>query len=294
MCFRKKEEPINEKEFYNKLVTEKGTPLEQVKVPKKKPTQNNYKLFLLIIFAFTIGTFLINTRHGLLRINSQMKVIPSQNEWNKYASCIAKQTGNCCALPIVSFVHPPDITTVLLARRGVGGNYLRYLVQQGTRVWTGVEECNIVEKLHANYYGGCAGPYHYTHYIMTRFFTPQSIIKEIGFKPTHLIHLTRNPFYALISSYSYFISCEKGWDCTSHEIKTDDFIGNNSKRWNDYALNFASEWVLEYNYANAFNNSIRVYYEDMVKDKLIVLEPVLKFVYQPLLPSLTKKHNSLK
>lgn len=290
MCF--KSVPITEKNnFYNKLVTEKGVPLSQMKAIKTPKRFNAYHKFLFFIFIFTLSTIIIiNSKHGLLRINSQIKAIPSENQWNKYASCVFNSmNANCCSLSLVSFIHPPKETVVLLAQRGVGGKYLRYLIQQSTRVWTGVESCTAVDKLNAHFSGGCAGSYHYRHYIVTQFFTPYGITKEIGYTPTHLIHLTRNPFYALISSFAYYLNCEESWTCMSDFVlKATDFNGNNTNKWITYAKNFALNWELEFKYANAYNNTLRVYYEDLIKDYTLVLEPVLIFIHQPLLLNVSK------
>lgn len=286
----KNNEETKQKNFYNRVVDEKGTPLKQTKINevKKKPTPW-YKKFLFLVGVLSVITYFVaNTKHGILRMNSQIKAIPSENQWLNYAECIGKQTRSCCGLPKVSFLHPPKETVVLLAKRGVGGGYLRYLLQEGTRVWTGSEKCNTIDQLHTHFYGGCAGPYHYKHYLLTRFFTPQAIQKEIGYNPTHLIHLTRNPFYALMSAYSYHVACEEGWNCADLSMGITDFTGNNTKRWITFTQNFATEWVIEYMYANSFNNTIRVYFEDLVKDRAVVLEPVLTFIANPLLQTTIK------
>jgi len=286
MCFKKEESP-QKKEFYNKLVNAKGTPLNQVLVVEPRPRKwyIRYRAFLVLIFVFTILTYVIATsKHGILRINSQIKVIPSDTDWKKYAGCIAKQTGNCCLLPLVSFIHPPDIAIALLAKNGVGAEYLRYLVEQSTRVLTGSQECDVSKPTEYFFHGDCAGPYHYKHYAFTLFKTPQAIVQEIGYKPTHLIHLTRNPFHALVASYGY-----ANYGSYMKELKTSDFIGNNSQKWLMHAQNFASEWVLEYDYVNAFSNStLRVYYEDLQKDRAVVLDPVLQFIQHSLLQSSLK------
>lgn len=283
MCRRVKKEP---KEFYNKLVNDKGTPLKQTLVMAERKKSYKYIWFLLFILVCFIY-LVINTRHSLLKINSQIRAVPSQTEWYKYSTCIKKQTGNCCNLALVSFIHPPLITITIMANRGVGGDYLRYIMQQSTRVWTGTESCFISDKIHPDLYGGCAGPYHYRHYLATRFFTPQSLIKEIGYNPTHLIHLTRNPFYSLVSAYIQHLKCKDDWDCSA-KINIKHFTGNYTSTWNEFAFAYAQQWELEYKYTNVFNNTLRVYYEDLTKDFVLVLEPILKFIHHDQLPSVLK------
>lgn len=251
---------------------------------------NKYAWFLLFIFVYLIFQslvlFLFTRKHGIVKTVTQIKTIPTSSQWETYLKVLSNNDdGDFCRMSLISYLHPPDQHTVaLLSMRGSGGTFVRHLVQQSTRVWTGTEPpCLILNQFGGYFDGECATPYHYKHFALTRFTSPSAITKEIGYYPTKIIHLVRNPFKSVISAYRYHLGCEienvNGIGCNNRVLTQEDFA---KPIWLPFAERHAEEWAMQFTYVKT-TNVLRVYFEDLVNASIPEMRGILNFIANPLM-----------
>ncbi len=113
-------------------------------------------------------------------------------------------------------MQPSDKNRVaLVSLRGTGGTWLRLLMEAGTRIETGIDDCFVGHQwgspLHpfskAPFKTECAGPFFFGHTVATRFFHISQIGGHPFYAPTHFIVMTRDPFDTIVSAWHYWRTC---------------------------------------------------------------------------------------
>jgi hypothetical protein len=249
-------------------------------------------LFLLILFYLTLQSFVLlvfTSKHGVLKTVTQIKTIPTASQWDTYLKVLNNDKDasfDFCRMGLISYLHPPDQHTVaLLAMRGSGGNFIRHLTQQSTRIWTGTEApCLVLNQLGGYFDGECATPYHYKHFALTRFTSPSAITREVGYYPTKIIHLIRNPFISVISAYRYHLGCVvegmNGIGCNQRTLKVADF---NRDTWYPFAEKYAEEWSMQFTYVKAIPFATSIYFEDVLNNTANEMKFLLSYIANPLM-----------
>jgi len=239
---------------------EEVTPLCVIHCPRPRSRFCFYFLvFLAIILLFRTNPA---SKHGYAQTRAQLNSTPSKTEWKTYSKCLNDITCDSCKVPIVSFLQPPIKQTVLLSSYGTGGSYLRDVTKTMMRLITGMDDNCYLHLLN-----DCIGSeYHYAHFIYTRYITVSSLVAS-NYKPTQIIHLTRNPFDAIIAAYHYYTQCVKGHWYTKlicFGLKTD--INKGDVDFDRFALAYSLEYELQNKYVSTFNNSLVIYYEDLISE----------------------------
>lgn len=247
-------------------------------------------VFYLVMQSLMVLVF--TNKHGIVKTVTQIQTIPTLTQWDEYLRVLNNDNSiDFCRMPLISYLHPPDQHTVaLLALRGAGGTGIRHYVQQGTRIWTGTEPpCLLLNQFGGYFDGECATPYHYKHFALTRFTSPSAITKEVGYYPTKVIHLIRNPFKGVISAYRYHLGCEieniNGIGCNNRALKQEDFT---KSIWMPFAEKYAEEWAMQFTYVKAIPFAIPIYFEDVLNSTMTEMKVILHYINNPLMVSPNK------
>jgi hypothetical protein len=245
-------------------VKKEASPVEQMIVIKcRRPTfKCCFYLFfiLLLVIAFRMNSFI--TKHGIIQTKTQLKIIPSTNDWQEYYKCLSDIQCDSCSAPIVSFVTPSTKITALLSMYGTGGSYLRETSTNLLRVHTGMHD-----NCYFNLPNDCSNTYHYSHFLYTRFISVSSLVTLIDvYKPSQIVYLTRNPFHSIVAAYHYYTQCINGDLRTKlFCLKKKAVINKKDVAFERFAEAYAQEYELQQKYINTWSNSsIIIYYEDLM------------------------------
>lgn len=248
-------------------------------------------LITVIVLSVVLDSTLANLvaagrSHGMMQSLAMVQTLPVAKDWNSYLDCIARpEQCKLCEHPKTVFMQPPQDTRVaLVGPRGTGGTWARQLIETGTRIRTGTDDCWVSHQFgmpwkDAPFISECAGPFFFSHEVAVRFFNWEHLHMYPGYAPTHVIVMTRNPFDSILSAYAFFTYCRGVHSayCENRGAKSTDFT--NYEDWEQFAVDRAREWVQFMNEANTSSlPKLWVTYEDLARHRMETMRDTLEFL----------------
>lgn len=249
----------------------------------------------VLVLGLLIAVIVLAVANGgaqpIMHTISMLQSLPVAQDWNTYLDCLQTPKCDLCTLPKTVWMHPPlHHRVAIVAPRGTGATLLRQLIESGTRIRTGTDDCWIAHQFgvpwkNAPFKNECAGPFFFTHEVAVRFFNWAHTRMYAHYTPTHAIIVARNPFDSILSAYAFFQYCHGVHNiyCENRGASSADF--SNMESWEAFAMDRAQEWIDFMNESESSALSkMTIYYEDLAQHRMPTMQAVLEFLSQAVEP----------
>ncbi len=204
----------------------------------------------VVVMSVTVGTAIVSPWINHQDAIAAAMILPTMKRWNTFLDCVRDEGCNLCEQPLILKMQPATETRVaIVGIQGSGATWVRGLVQAGTRIMAGSEDCFMMHQWgkpwslrDAPFKSECAGPFFFSHHSMIRFNHVREWTRHAYYMPTHFVFVTRNPFESIISAFHYYRRCGGATTimCSTLSAPITDFQG---PEWVNYIDEHLSEWL---------------------------------------------------